>query len=213
MTATKTDELVRDYLHRLEITLRPLPASRRDQLVSEITEHIEQGRAGAEGESEAAVRELLDRLGEPEDIAAAALNDEPTESQTRRLAGGWLIVGVLVVLVVVGFTIAALLGAFTSGGSGSSQQQSPPSSTTALVEVPNVTGESATSAASALRVLGVTSQVESIASATVPAGVIISMTPVTGSKVEKGSVVTLTKSSGPAEQSFTPERSKVPGTP
>ena len=210
MTATKTDELVRDYLHRLEIALRPLPPSRRDQLVSEITEHIEQGRAGAEGESEAAVRELLDRLGEPEDIAAAALNDEPTEGQTRRPTGGWLIVGVLIVLVVVGTTIAALLGAFTSGGNGSNQ---PPSSTTALVEVPNVTGESATSAASALRALGITSQVVSIASATYPAGEIISMSPVAGSKVEQGTVVTLTKSSGPAEQVFHPGVVNVPGAP
>lgn len=117
MTATKTGKLVEDYLHRLEMALRPLPPSQRDQLVCEITEHIEQGRA--QGQSEAAVRDLLDRLGEPEDIAAAALGDEPTKSHTRRISGGLLIAVVLVIVLALGITTAALVGAFTSGGTGS----------------------------------------------------------------------------------------------
>lgn len=81
------------------------------------------------------------------------------------------------------------------------------------VRVPNVVGESAAIAIAVMRATGLTSQVVSIASATVPAGVIISMTPVAGSKVEQGSVVKLTKSSGPAEQIIHSGVIKVPRAP
>jgi hypothetical protein len=197
MTAIKTDELVEEYLHRLEMALRPLPQSRRDQLVSEIAEHIEQGRARAQGESEAAVREILDRLGEPEDIAAAALSDEPAERQTSRLTGGSLIAVVLAVVLVVGVTTAGLLGAFTSGGNGSNQQL-PPSTVAARVAVPNVLRESATEATAVLRAAGLTSQVVLRPSSSFPPGDIVSVSPPTGFAVNVGSVVKLTESASPA---------------
>jgi hypothetical protein len=68
------DDLVAGYLGRLVQAARQLPPDRRSELIDEIADHIEQARAV----SEASVRDLLRRLGEPEAIAAAA-SDSPGE--------------------------------------------------------------------------------------------------------------------------------------
>src|SRR6266540_4083753 len=65
------DTLVADYLSRLDDELRDLPQSRRAELVGEIWEHIEEALAEAES-GDAATRTVLDRLGDPADIAAEA---------------------------------------------------------------------------------------------------------------------------------------------
>ena len=62
------DQLAAAYLRRLRRAARRLPRSRRDELLDEIAEHIGQARAtGA-----APLREVLDGLGDPTEIAAAA---------------------------------------------------------------------------------------------------------------------------------------------
>jgi uncharacterized membrane protein len=65
------DDLVAGYLGRLVQASRPLPPDRRAELVDEIADHIEQARAVSEASGQG-LRDLLRRLGEPEDIAAAA---------------------------------------------------------------------------------------------------------------------------------------------
>ena len=203
MTATKTDELVEDYLNRLETALRPLPTSRRDQLISEITEHIEQGRAGAQGQSEAAVRELLERLGDPEEIAAAALIDEPPESHIRRISGRLLVTVILVVLVLAGVTTAGLLGAFTPGGPPVNHHGRATTGTTIPITakkatVPNVIGLSVAQAMSSLSSAGLSSgEVDLKPSNSIPPGTIISQSPVAGSLVSRGSNIEIAESTGP----------------
>jgi hypothetical protein len=194
MTATQTDQLVDDYVLRLKTALRQLPASRQDQLVSEITEHIEEGRAGAQSQSEAVVRELLDRLGDPEDIAAAALADEPTVSHTRWLTGGSLIAVVLIVVLVAGVTIAGLLGAFASGDGSSSSNYQP---VVVSLRVPSVLGRSVAQGTAVLRAAGLRSRQMLRSTSAFPPGEIIAMSPVVGSKVNQGSLVTLTESERP----------------
>lgn len=71
------DDLVAGYLARLEQQARVLPADRRAELLAEIGEHINDARAAGAAADEAAVRTLLDRLGEPSDIVAAAREDVP----------------------------------------------------------------------------------------------------------------------------------------
>lgn len=69
------DELVADYLRRLRREARSLPRERRRELIAEISEHIAEARAvgSASGEGQsAALRNALERLGEPRDIVAAA---------------------------------------------------------------------------------------------------------------------------------------------
>jgi uncharacterized membrane protein len=70
--SSTADKLIDDYLKRLNRDLAGFPRARRRELVDEISEHIAEARADLETENEAAIRTLLDRLGDPEDIAAEA---------------------------------------------------------------------------------------------------------------------------------------------
>lgn len=73
--ATSVDELVQGYLDRLHAAAAMLPADRRSDLVEGISEHIAAARAAGAAADEAAVRTLLDRLGQPEELVAAARDD------------------------------------------------------------------------------------------------------------------------------------------
>jgi hypothetical protein len=76
---TTTHPLAEDYLRRLEHSARLLPRPDREELVAEIRNHLDSGlRPDA---TEADVRNLLDELGPPEDIVAAA---RPAQPPTRR---------------------------------------------------------------------------------------------------------------------------------
>jgi Domain of unknown function (DUF4190) len=96
-----TDPLVDDYLRRLEAATSVLPAHRRDDLVSEIRDHLQEALRQAPADDEAAVRNVLDRLGPPEEIAAAAADPAPSGqaaaalSQTNGLAIASVLLAVL----------------------------------------------------------------------------------------------------------------------
>src|SRR5258707_3088044 len=72
-----TDPLVDDYLRRLDAAASALPAPRREELVSEIRDHLQEALRQIPVGGEAAVRNVLDRLGPPEEIAAAAARPAP----------------------------------------------------------------------------------------------------------------------------------------
>ena len=63
--------LVRDYLVRLDDVARPLPAARRAELTREVHDHIDAALAEAGRHDEVTVRNILERLGAPEEIVAA----------------------------------------------------------------------------------------------------------------------------------------------
>jgi hypothetical protein len=73
--STDDDQLVEDYLRELHIAAQGLPADRRDELIEEITAHIAEARQ-SDG-SPMAVRNILDRLGDPADIVRAAADAPP----------------------------------------------------------------------------------------------------------------------------------------
>ena len=109
----ETDALVRDYLTRLEAAAVRLPAGRRTELVGEIREHIDVAIAEAEPSNEAAVRNVLDRLGRPEDIVGAEGRPdggplEAASTATRPRFG--LLEVVAVLLVTVGIFVAPIVG-------------------------------------------------------------------------------------------------------
>jgi hypothetical protein len=87
MTTGAVDLLVTDYLNRLAAAAAALPADRRAELLAEIGEHIEAARAAGAAPDEAALRTLLDRLGDPTEIVAAAA-EPPEPAESRRFAGG-----------------------------------------------------------------------------------------------------------------------------
>lgn len=61
------DQLAAAYLRRLRRAAHGLPSARRKELLDEIAEHIAQARAAG-----VPVRAVLDELGDPREIAAAA---------------------------------------------------------------------------------------------------------------------------------------------
>jgi hypothetical protein len=67
----EADALVRDYLGRLEAAAWPLPADRRRELLVDVREHIESALTQAGRRDEVTARNVLERLGAPEEIVAA----------------------------------------------------------------------------------------------------------------------------------------------
>src|SRR6266702_602019 len=72
-----SDELVDDYLRRLDAAASALPAHRREELISEIRDHLEEAMRREPASDEAAVRNVLERLGLPEEIVSAAQDPAP----------------------------------------------------------------------------------------------------------------------------------------
>jgi uncharacterized membrane protein len=73
---------IRDYLDALDEAAAPLDLERRAELVAEIREHIDLALGEAGGRDEPRVREVLGRLGSPDEIVAA-------ESGTAAVDAGW----------------------------------------------------------------------------------------------------------------------------
>ncbi len=72
MTATHADQIIAGYLKRLEAELSSFPSGRRKELTGQIAEHIAQARSELAVETDAELLTILDRLGEPDEIAAEA---------------------------------------------------------------------------------------------------------------------------------------------
>lgn len=103
MNEKTPDALVKGYLREVNRAVAPLPAAQRKELLDEISEHISESRLERQTETDASVREILERLGTPASIArAAALEGSPTRTRERSgfgrenlalvllLFGGWL---------------------------------------------------------------------------------------------------------------------------
>jgi uncharacterized membrane protein len=105
--STTPDKLVERYLKHLEVELDDLPPDRRREIVDAIAGHIAEARAGLEHESEADVRNILEGLGDPADIAADARErfDVQPATSTAPYKPGWMEVGALVLLLVGGLIV------------------------------------------------------------------------------------------------------------
>jgi hypothetical protein len=91
LTAPHADRLVGEYLGRLGSELEGVPESRREEILDEITNHIAEERGRLEDESDADLRNLLDRLGDPAEVAAAARGERSERARAgerRRVGAG-----------------------------------------------------------------------------------------------------------------------------
>ena len=102
---SKVDALVDHYLNELQAQLHGLPATRRRELLEEVGEHIAAARAALDPETEAGVRTVLERLGDPADIAAEARERFGVQAEPARPAIPWLEVLALTMLVLVPSTV------------------------------------------------------------------------------------------------------------
>jgi hypothetical protein len=107
MHTMDTDRLVDDYLRRLERAAAHMQRARRAELVAEIRGHIDTALRQEQVAGEAAVRNVLDRLGPPEDIVEAA---EPPSPPTDQPAGKLEIVALIALIVpFIGWLIGTVL--------------------------------------------------------------------------------------------------------
>ena len=90
-SAGEADKLVRRYLAQLDAALRGVDASRREEILAEVHEHIEEGRTGLDPDDEVSVRTLLDKVGDPAAIAAEA-GAPPPGSRRWDAWAPWLII-------------------------------------------------------------------------------------------------------------------------
>jgi hypothetical protein len=111
MAMSNDDELVSDYLRRLNGAASGLPADRRHELVEEITAHIAEARAASPGQP-GDVRTILDQLGAPEEIVRAATEGTAAAgvAQVRRSDQLSTLEVVAVVLVLVGGVVLPFVG-------------------------------------------------------------------------------------------------------
>lgn len=111
--STSADRLIDDYLDRLERELAEFPAARRRELVQEISEHIAEARAGLEPENEAQIRNVLDRLGDPADIAVEArgsVEEQPTAAAPAPERRSGALEVVALVLILLGGVVVPVIG-------------------------------------------------------------------------------------------------------
>ena len=115
--STTPDKLVERYLKRLDVELDDLPRDRRREIVDEIAGHIAEARGGLEHETEADVRNILEGLGDPADIAEDARErfDVKPPVEPRRRASFTEVAALILLLVgglvvpVVGWLIGVVL--------------------------------------------------------------------------------------------------------
>src|SRR5207248_11271398 len=109
MTAGHARQLVDEYLQRLERELTDLSPDSRNEIIDEIRRHIAEERGGLTDESDATLMNLLERLGDPADIAAEARGSKKPRTSvatTRRF--GTLEVLALILLVAA-WPVGAIL--------------------------------------------------------------------------------------------------------
>jgi uncharacterized membrane protein len=107
MSTNQTD-VVGEYLREVELRLSGLPLLQRRELLADLQTHIETARVERNIRSEGEMIEVLERLGSPEVVAAAAYEEggparvPPPVSRPARLR--WVIAGAIVfgVLFLVG---------------------------------------------------------------------------------------------------------------
>ncbi len=108
MSTTPEQRAVRQYLDDLRKATRDLPRDRQRELLAEIEEHL--AETAPLGASETQVREALNRLGDPQQIAEA----EHERHQSPKAQPGWVEWLTIPLLLVGGIAllgVGALLGA------------------------------------------------------------------------------------------------------
>lgn len=103
MRTTRLHPLAEEYLARLADVARALPRQERDELVVDLRGHLEAGLPPQA--TDADVRNLLHRLGSPEEIVAAAVMEPEELRSPAPRRGAW---GPIEISAVVALTAGAI---------------------------------------------------------------------------------------------------------
>ena len=122
MNTNQTD-VVADYLREVDQRLAGLPVLQRRELLADLAAHIANERAERNLVSEGEVIEVLERLGSPEVVAAAAHEEagtqpvaaSPRPSSRRFGLAAAIVAGVLLIVLVLCGTMFFWQGESTSG--------------------------------------------------------------------------------------------------
>jgi hypothetical protein len=205
---TDVDALCAGYLAQLDAAQRFRSIPQRQQIVEQVTEHLNEARAELTGQSEVAVRSILERLGRPDDIAAAAATGDnagppPSLPWFRQGKGISVLAGVFA-LVALGLTLGIIASRGSTpprAGIGHTHTTTAPS-TNAIetVTVPLVLNQTVPAATVTLQAAGLTVQgIEGN-----PNGLVISQDPSGGSRVSLGSAITLHAQAASSSSSASP---------
>jgi hypothetical protein len=129
---TKHTDVVAEYLHEVDLRLAGLPVLQRRELLADLAAHIAGERAERNIQSEGELIEVLERLGSPEVVAAAAHEEAgtvpggPPRPRSRRIP--WYVPVIAVVLLLV---VLFLCFAMTFSRSSTSVDQAPAPAPTA----------------------------------------------------------------------------------
>src|SRR5205823_2159906 len=109
MTATHGPQLVDEYLQQLERELTDLSPDSRNEIIDEIRRHIAEERGGLADESDATVMNLLERLGDPGDIAAEARGSKKPRTSVATTRRFRTLEVLALILLVVAWPVGAIL--------------------------------------------------------------------------------------------------------
>ncbi|MGX6604322.1 HAAS signaling domain-containing protein [Micromonosporaceae bacterium Da 78-11] len=108
---TKQNDVVAEYLHEVDLRLSGLPVLQRRELLADLAAHVATERTERNIRTEGELIEILERLGAPDVVAAAAYQEAgsyppPPPTTVRAKRPGWLLpagigAAVLIVLVLV----------------------------------------------------------------------------------------------------------------
>jgi uncharacterized membrane protein len=105
------DALVDDYLRQLDAELADLPGSSRREVMDEISTHIREMRGELATEDELEIRQLLERLGDPAEIAADARVrfGVPDRKRTWIETTALILLSVGMIIPVIGWLVGVIL--------------------------------------------------------------------------------------------------------
>jgi|SRR5665213_1138938 len=116
MTAPHAGEIVHGYLGRLETALAPVPSDRRQELLEDVRAHIAEARSALANETDADLLNVLDRLGDPADMAAAEIGRAESAPASQRPSRNLEIAAIVLLLVLwpVGVVLLWISDAWTT---------------------------------------------------------------------------------------------------
>ncbi|GAA2618817.1 HAAS signaling domain-containing protein [Paractinoplanes durhamensis] len=126
---TKNTDVVAEYLHEVDVRLAGLPVLQRRELLADLAAHIASERAERNIQTEGELIEVLERLGSP-DVVAAAAHEEfgpavAPPSAKKRIPWYWPAAAIATVVVVLFLCAGAFFWSSSSGPEPSIEQVTP----------------------------------------------------------------------------------------